>query len=279
MQIALALVISFAGLCLLVYFMQNRLVFRPFSTLEADPSAFGLPFEDVRHMAEDGTRIHAWYIPGKAEGGGAGLSGVFCHGNAGNLSHILETMRILRELGMDMLYFDYRGYGESEGSPDEEGVAMDARAAYDWLVCEKGADPRRVVAWGRSLGGAVASRLAVEREVGALVLETAFTSIPEIGSHMYPLLPARWLATIKLPTIEYVRRVRAPVLVAHGAGDETVPYAMGRKLFAAANEPKTFLELAGGHNDFFLAMGEDYAAGVERFLETLPRPEARDRNR
>lgn len=271
MQIVFAFVIAFAGLCLLVYFMQDKLVFRPFRTLEADPSSLGLPFEDVTIETEDGTRVHAWFVPGRDSGAGSGLSGVFCHGNAGNLSHILETMRILRQVGIDMLYFDYRGYGKSQGKPSEEGTAMDARAAYRWLVEEKGPDPKRVVAWGRSLGGAVAARLADENEVGALVLETAFTSIPEIGSHIYPLLPARWLATIKLPTIEHLKRIRVPVLVAHGPNDETVPYAMGRKLFEAANEPKTFLELAGGHNDFFMVMGDDYVAGVELFLGILPR--------
>lgn len=271
MQIVFALAISFAGLCLLVYFVQSRLVFRPFKNLETDPSSIGLPYEDITLQAEDGTRIHAWFIPGTGNGAGGGLSGVFCHGNAGNLSHLLETMRILRQVGIDMLYFDYRGYGKSQGKPSEVGTAMDARAAYTWLVDEKGADPKHIVAWGRSLGGAVAARLADENEVGALVLETAFTSIPEIGSHMYPMLPARWLATIKLPTIEHLKRIRVPVLVAHGPSDETVPYAMGRKLFETAGEPKSFLELAGGHNDFFMVMGEDYVAGVELFLRGVPR--------
>lgn len=271
MQILFALIGLYAAVCVLVHFMQPRLVFHPRAELEADPSDAGLPFENLTLTAEDGTPIHAWFIPGEGEGGGAGLAGVFCHGNAGNLSHRLDTMKILRGLGIDMLYFDYRGYGRSGGKPTEEGTAMDARAAYRWLTQEKGAKPERVVAWGRSLGGAVAARLADEQRVGALVLETAFTSIPDMGQRMYLFLPVRLLASTKMATLEHLRRVRVPVLIAHGTADETVPYDMGRTLLEAAHEPKTFLELAGGHNDFFLVMGDDYAVAVERFLESVPR--------
>ncbi len=243
---------------------EASFIYFPSLLLEATPADFGLPFEEVRLTAEDGVGIHAWLLPLPQ----AKRTVLFAHGNAGNISHRLDRARRLRSrLGVEVLLFDYRGYGRSEGSPDEPGTYRDAAAAHRYLTETRGLDPKRLVLFGESLGSAVALELALTRAAGALVLESPFTSIPDMARVVLPFLPLGPLLRTRYDNLAKVGGLRVPLLVLHGDRDEVVPFAQGRRLFEAAPEPKRFFAIPGaGHNDTYLAGGEAYWGVLEEFL-------------
>ena len=237
---ALALAVSTAA-CM----FQNKLIFFPGPPPSTTPSSRGLAFEDVRIATTDGCDLGAWWIPRD----GARAAVLVCHGNAGSIEDRLDLARFLHAQGLGVLLFDYRGYGTSTGSPSGPGVGCDADAAFAWLRA-KLADPQlAVVAWGESLGGAVAAELATRRAVHAVVLESAFTSLAEVASEHYAFLPVRWILRVKLDTLGALAQFELPLLVIHGRGDEIVPFEHGARLFAAGRGRKSFAEHAGGHND------------------------------
>jgi fermentation-respiration switch protein FrsA (DUF1100 family) len=243
--------------------VERSLIYYPTRRLEATPGDYGLPFEDVRPTAEDGVRLHGWYVPGPRP-----VTVFWCHGNAGNISHRLDKLAILRDLGVDVLILDYRGYGESEGRPDEAGTYRDARAGYEHLVSTRGLDPRSIVLFGESLGSAVAAHLAVEAEVGGLVLEESFTSLADVAQGMFPFLPVRWVIRNRYDTLDRIGRVSAPVLILHSRDDEYFTFRHAERLAAAAREP-TVVELRGGHNDAFLVSGQVYRRELAAFFATV----------
>ncbi len=264
MTIAVTIAGVYLGICLLVYLVQARLVYFPMREVEATPRSLGLDYEEVKLRASDGVELSAWFIPRDRPRGIV----LFCHGNAGNISHRLHVIRMFHDLGFGMLIFDYRGYGASQGSPTERGTYLDAQAAWDCLL-ERQTPPGRIVIYGESLGGAVAAWLAKENAPGALVLQSTFTSLPDVGARVYPWLPVRLLSRFRYNARSHVGQAKCPVLIAHSPTDEIVPYALGRLLFEAANEPKEFLDLSGSHNDGLDLAG---AAGLEAFLSRhLPR--------
>jgi len=240
-------------------------LFHPSRIMEADPSALGLAFEDLRLIAADGKSVQAWFVPLRPESPVI----VFCHGNAGNISHRLDKLMILRRAGASVLLFDYRGYGHSSGRPDEQGTYLDAEAAYHWLVEEKKVPAGRIVIHGESLGGAVAMELALRRRVAGLILESTFTSVVEMCEHYFPFLPANLIVRFRYDTLSKIPRLSCPVLVMHSPDDDIVPFAMGRRLFAAAPEPKTFVQMKGNHNEGFLDMGPAYENAIAGFLSHL----------
>ncbi|MFZ5775166.1 MAG: alpha/beta hydrolase [Thermodesulfobacteriota bacterium] len=259
----------YLGLCGVLFFRQDALVYQPLGQIEATPAAIGLPFTPLRLATDDGITIAAWFIPAAGSPRGAIL---FCHGNGGNISHRLDSLRIFHALGFATLIFDYRGYGESEGQPSEEGTAQDARAAYAYLHGQAGFAPHQIVLFGRSLGAAVAARLASEVQSAGLILESAFTSAPDMAAEMFPLLPARWLCRSDYNTVAALAGVRCPVLVVHSPDDEMIPFRHGQRLFAAARPPKQFLAIQGDHNSGFLLSGRAYTDGLASFLAALPLP-------
>ena len=181
------------------------------------------------------------------------------------MSHRLDTINILNGLRINVLIFDYRGYGASSGKPTEEGTYEDARTIYKWLIDNK-SDYGKVVVWGRSLGCAIAAKLAGEEEVSGLVLESGFTSITAMGQKFYPYMPVKWFSKFNYSTVDHLKNVKCPVLVVHSRDDEVVPFDLGNKLFEAAGEPKEFLEIIGGHNDGFLVSNNIYIDGVAGWL-------------
>lgn len=255
----------YAGLSLALFLFQARLVFLPSRTLAANPSRIGLDYEDVWLQTADGVRVHGWYIPHSRARGTL----LFFHGNAGNIGDRLESIGIFHRLGLNTLIIDYRGYGKSEGSPGEKGIYRDAEAAWRHLVGARKFSPDGVVIFGRSMGGGVAAWLAARVPPAGLILESTFTSVPDMAAKVYPFFPVRLLARIRLDAEASLAAVRAPVLVIHSADDEIVPMAHGRALFDAAPEPKRFLELHGGHNDAFLVSRENYQAGLSAFMEEI----------
>lgn len=254
-----------AGGLLLVF--EKHLIYFPMRAHEVTPAGLGLAYEEVELRAEDGVRLHGWFLPVK----GSRLTVLVCHGNAGNVSHRLDRALLMQSrLSVDTLLFDYRGYGSSEGSPDEQGTYRDARAAYRWLIA-RGQSPERLVLFGESLGSAVALQLALEVEARALVLESPFASVPEMARAVYPFLPIWPLVRTRYDNIAKVARLRMPLLVMHGERDEIVPFAQGRRVFDKAPEPKRFFAIPGAsHNDTYVVGGEAYWRALREFLEGLP---------
>ncbi|MFW6155507.1 MAG: alpha/beta hydrolase [Planctomycetota bacterium] len=256
---------AYLGLALLLTSCQSRIVYQPSKTLTATPEEAGMACEEVRFTAADGVRLHAWYLPAEQARGTV----LVCHGNAGNISGRLATAAIFQRLGLSVLLFDYRGYGLSEGKPTEEGTYLDAAAAWRHLTDERGIDPARIVIFGRSLGGAIATYQAADAPPAALIVESAFTSVVDVGKHYYRFLPVGWLCRFDYATEATIGQVRAPVLVIHSRDDEIIPVAMGRRVFEAAPEPKRFLLIGGGHNNGFLTNQGAYLEGLDAFLDEV----------
>ncbi|MFH1844915.1 MAG: alpha/beta hydrolase [bacterium] len=265
-QVAAVLALLYLVICGLMVAFQPRFVFFPESQLDGTPEAVGLAFREVRFRTEDRVDLHGWFVPG-AEGGRVAL---FFHGNAGNISHRLETVRLLHELGLTVFIFDYRGYGQSGGRMSEAGSYRDASAAWRYLVEQESMSPDRIILWGRSLGGAVAVELASRIRPAALVVESSFTSAAELGARIYPWLPVRQLARIRYDSAKRIHRVTCPKLFVHSTADEVVPYGLGLRLFNQAGRPKEMLKIRGSHNDGFLTSGPRYTEGVRTFLASLP---------
>ncbi|HSB62000.1 MAG TPA: alpha/beta hydrolase [Vicinamibacteria bacterium] len=258
-----------AAVLVLPVLFEKSLIYFPARAHDLAPSDLGLPHEDVTLVAEDGVRLHAFFLPAPSPR----LAVLLANGNAGNVSHRLPRALILhRRLRADVLLFDYRGYGRSEGSPDEEGTYRDARAAHRHLARERGVPPERLVLFGESLGSAVALELALSRPCRALVLESPFTSIPDMAAVAFPVLPLRALVRTRYDNLAKIARLGVPLLVLHGERDEVVPFEQGRRLFEAAPEPKRFFAIPGaGHNDTYVTGGEAYWRAVEEFVaDVLP---------
>jgi fermentation-respiration switch protein FrsA (DUF1100 family) len=259
-------VVAYVVVAVLAYVFQDRLIYHPYRELEGTPGDWGMDFEDLRIKTDDGVTISAWFVPTGTKTKPRGVV-LFCHGNGGNISHRMHAIQLLGDLGFSTLIFDYRGYGQSEGSPDEEGTYRDAEAAWRYLVERRKIDPPRIIIQGRSLGGAVAVNLAAKHPPGALILEATFTSLPDAAASLYPFLPVRWLCRYRYDSAELIAKVHCPLLVVHSKGDRTVPYKLGRQLLDRANQPKELLELSGDHNDAFSTTV--YKRGLEKFLDQL----------
>jgi fermentation-respiration switch protein FrsA (DUF1100 family) len=254
--------VLYVGLVLLLYLLQARLVYFPTRNISATPATIGLKFETVQFETEDGVTLSGWFIPAED----AADVVLFFHGNAGNISHRLQSIELFQRLGVNVLIIDYRGYGRSEGRPSEEGTYLDAEAAWRYLVEQRQIAPGNIIFFGRSLGGAVATWLAGKYAPKSLILESTFTSVPDIGAKQFPFLPVRTLARFRYNSLERLPQIKVPVLIIHSPQDEVIPYAHGQQLFQVANEPKTFIQLSGGHNEGFVITGQPYEAGLKDFI-------------
>jgi hypothetical protein len=262
----LAVLLCLLGGLLLLF--ETRFIYFPSRGHDATPAGLGLPHEDVWLTAEDGVRIHGWYLPVPR----ARWVTLVSHGNAGNISHRLDRALLLQaRLRSSVFLYDYRGYGASEGSPDEAGTYRDARAAYRYLVEQKHVRPDELVLFGESLGSAVALELALARPAAALVLEAPFTSVPDVArtTLFAPLAP---FVRTRYDSLARVPRLRMPLLVMQGDRDEVIPPALGRRLFDAAPRPKRYYAIPGaGHNDTYLVGGEAYWKALSGFLDAVAR--------
>jgi fermentation-respiration switch protein FrsA (DUF1100 family) len=256
----------YALICAVVWLVQDKMVFFPDRQIEATPDMVGLKYKDAAINTEDGLSLHGWFVPATD----ARWTVIFCHGNAGNISHRLETLLLLNDLGLSVLIFDYRGYGHSEGKPSEAGLYRDVRAAWRHAVEVMEVPPERIIVWGRSLGGSAAVAQAAEVEPAALVVESTFTRASDMARATYPWLPVRLILRLRLDSEARVGGIACPKLFVHSRQDEVVPFELGRRLFAAAATPKEFLEVSGGHNDGFLVSGARYREGIVHFINGLP---------
>lgn len=267
LQFAVLIAAIYVGLSAFLFFAQSRLIYFPTSEIVATPDQIGLSYKSVSFKAPDGIRLSGWFIPAESPRGVV----IFCHGNAGNISHRLESIDIFHGLRLSTFIFDYRGYGASEGTPSEEGSYLDAKGAWNYLIEHEGLDPFDIILFGRSLGGAVASCLAREHRPKALIIESAFTSASDLAGELYLFLPTKLLCRYKYDTLAAIREVQCPVLIVHSQEDRIVPFRHARKLFDAANDPKVFLEISGSHNEGFITSGSVYLNGLKSFLDRVDR--------
>ncbi len=245
-----------------LFIFQSHYVYYPERVLSVEPGSIGLQFESVSFKTADGVELFGWFIPSQSARGVL----LFFHGNAGNISHRLESIQIFHQLGLDVFIFDYRGYGQSEGKPTEQGTYKDAEAAWQYLIEERQVSPNEITVFGRSLGSPVAAWLAQSHTPGALILESTFTSLGDIAVTLYPYLPVRLLLRFEYNTAEYLGRVNCPVLIVHSRDDEIMPFGHGWRLFEMAKEPKRFLEITGTHNEGFITSGKRYEEGLNAFI-------------
>jgi uncharacterized protein len=268
MNLLIAIVVVLVGFALYLRWREPSMIYFPDANIGETPDRLGLRYQDVWLTTADGVRINGWFLPA---GTNAPLTILFLHGNAGNISHRFEKLAILRDLGADVLIIDYRGYGRSEGKPDEQGTYQDARAAYDHLTKTLNREPRTIVVYGESLGAAVAVDLASKVPVRGVIIEEAFTSVAAVGQRMFPFLPVQLLVRNKYDTLSKITGINAPLLIFHSRDDEFFSMRHAERLLAAAREPKRLVELRGGHNDAFLASGETCRGALKNFLGNLTR--------
>ncbi|MHC4478642.1 MAG: alpha/beta hydrolase [Planctomycetota bacterium] len=265
LSIAAVLFIAYWGLGVILYLMQPKFLYRPLREIPYTPGELGLEFANIFFETEDGLKLNGWYIPNE----NAKFTVLFCHGNGGNMMHRLDSINMFYGLGLSCFIFDYRGYGQSRGSPSEQGTYQDAAAAYKYLTDEKKIQRSDIIILGRSLGASIAAQLAGKSEPAALIIESGFTSYADIGKEFYPYMPVRWFAAFSYNTADYVRDVRCPVMIIHSRNDEIVPFEFGLELYEIANEPKEFVEIYGSHSDGFLVSGDIYKKAWTKWMRFL----------
>jgi len=256
-------IVLYLVLMVCLMFLEESFIFFPSRYPEGDWRPQGLSFEDAYFQAADGTKLHGWYVPHDSPKAVI----LFCHGNAGNITHRADILEELNDIGASVLIFDYRGYGRSQGKPSEKGVLADARAARAWLAKREKIPEKNVVVMGESIGGAVAVDLAAKDGAKGLVLISTFTNLPELAAYHYPIFPVRLLMRSQFDSVGLIAKYKGPLLQMHGDVDTIVPIKFGRKLFEAANEPKQFLVIHNhDHND---PLPQKFYTALKTFLEKL----------
>ena len=266
--LTMVLVAVAAGLLIVVVtlrIIENRLIFFPPRYPQGFPpqQTYEGEVEDVWLLTEDGVRINAFYHSNPA----SKQVLLWFHGNAENIGYGLDHLRALATIGVNILAVDYRGYGKSEGKPDEAGVYHDADAAYDYLIKQRHFRPEDIIIYGHSLGGAVAINLASRRPCGGLIIQSSFTNARAMARRLFTIPLIEYVVKSRFDSLQRIRDVHAPILIVHGTRDEVVPFRMGQQLFAAAPEPKRFYPIEGaGHNNLMERGGENYLECLQRFV-------------
>ena len=246
----------------LIYFYQSKLIYFPSSDMEMTPKSIGLEYESILFESDDKTKLHAWYIPKE----GAKTTIFFLHGNGGNISHRLDSIKIFNSLGMNVFIFDYRGYGLSEGSANEKNTYDDAKTAWDYLLRDKNLKSEEIIIFGRSLGGTIAANLGTDVQAKGMILESTFTTTKEFASDVYPFVP-KSLIHFSYETTKYLKSIHYPVLIVHSIDDNIIPFKHGEAVFKNANEPKTFVQISGTHNYGFIESRHIYLDALKKFLQ------------
>lgn len=245
-SVALAIGLSF----LFLRYIEFRTIFYPTKEVTSFPGRAGLDFQDVFFKAAQNIELNGWFVPSKD----AKYTVLFCHGNAGNISHRIEKLKFFNELGCNVFIFDYEGYGKSHGKPSETILYRDARAAYEYLL-SRGIAQAQVIGYGESIGGAVIVDLASGQAMKAMILDSTFTSTKDMIKYAYPFLPY-WIFSSRFDSEAKIRHIKVPKLIIHSQDDEIVPFQLGIKLYEASSQPKELLKIHGGHNsNFFESQG------------------------
>ena len=249
----------------MLYAFQRSLLFPATREIDREPSLFGWAFEDVYLQLPSGDTTHAWWIPLERARGTV----LFSHGNAGNIAGRLESIGLLRELGLSVFAYDYGGYGRSNGHPSETRVYEDIRASWRELTEKLGIPPEQIILFGRSLGAAPSAQLGTEVQAAGIVLESAFLSVPEVAKEIFPFLPVRWLVRDRFDNGAKVGQLKRPVFIMHSREDRVIPFRHGETLFQRAREPKRWLEIHGDHNNGFVQSLDIYLPAWEAFLKDV----------
>jgi hypothetical protein len=240
--------------------IENVILFFPEKKIEATPDKINLKFDEIGLETADKVKLSAWWTPND----NARATLIFSHGNGGNIGNRLDKLKIFHDLGLNVLLYDYRGYGKSEGRPSENGLYADAQSAYDFAVNDKKIPADQIISYGESLGGSVAAHLAANNKVKAVILDSTFTNLEDMARLRMPLLAG--LAKSKFDTLADVANIKSPVLVLHSPNDEIIPYAQGQKLYAAVKTSKQFVILQGDHNNGFWKSKNTYVKGLDDFI-------------
>jgi fermentation-respiration switch protein FrsA (DUF1100 family) len=244
MKILIYLIVAVILFLIYVRYLESTSIFFPNRVILATPQDAGIAYEDVTLTAQDGILLHGWLMKHP----GAVSTILLLHGNASNVSDCLETVLYYYKIGLNVFIVDYRGYGNSQGKPSEEGMYRDTLAAYDYLLARNDIDSKKIIVYGGSLGGAAAIDLATKRDVPFLIIDSAFSSARDMAKIMYPYIPG-FLISTKMDSLAKIKHVKGAKLFMHSLDDEMIPYHLGKKLFDAALEPKTMITVNGGHND------------------------------
>lgn len=246
-----------------IRYIERRSLFYPAKEIEYLPKDFGLVSEDIFFKTPDNLELNGWFVPTQD----AAYTILFCHGNAGNISHRMEKLKFFQELGNNVFIFDYSGYGRSKGRPSEKGLYSDAQAAYNYLLSRKIA-PEQIIGYGESIGGAVIIDLASQNRLRGLIIDSSISNAKDMVRIIYPFLPY-WVFSSRWDSVNKIRSITIPKLIIHSINDEIVPYKLGRKLFESAPEPKDFLQIRGGHNSCFFESEHILKEKIADFLKKL----------
>ena len=255
-------VIILLSLALFLYGCISDVIYQPQREVRYTPEHAKLIYEDISIITADGVKISGWWAPAEQARGTV----LFCHGNGGNVSGCLDTLLIMNRLGLNALIFDYRGYGNSDGSPTEKGTYADAEAAWNYLVTERKVPPDRIIIWGRSLGGAIAAMTAAKHCAGIVIVESTFTSLKDLVHDRMSWVPSWVLANYAYDTRHYLKEVDVPVLVIHSPDDEMIPFQHGKNLYDSIPGPKAFSEIKGSHNRGFIDSMAVYESSINDFI-------------
>jgi hypothetical protein len=282
MTLARMAMMLIVGFVILIMFFEDSFIYYPSKYPEGEwnveatalDGEITAVIEDSYFVTSDGLKLHGWFCsPHKGAGGKLApmpseMTLLWFHGNAGNLSHRYDMIRMLSKLPAQIFIIDYRGYGRSEGEPSEEGLYLDARAAWDYLIEVKRIPKNRIIIFGKSLGGVAAIDLASKVEAAGLIVQSSFTSAADMAATIMPFIPSAMIKS-KMDSINKIASAHCPKLFIHSPADEVVPYKLGRRLFEAAPEPKQFYEVKGaGHNDTWLVGGDSYLETLRAFVRS-----------
>jgi hypothetical protein len=262
MNFLVTFVVFVVLLCLFLAWREPRMIYYPDRTPFITPPGV----TDLNLTTSDGVKIHGWFVPGPTN---ATRTVLILHGNAGHLADRTEKIEIFQSLGLNVCIIDYRGYGRSEGEPNEPGTYRDAQAAYEHLTKTRNREPRTIILYGESLGTGVAVELASRVPVGGLVLEAPFTSIGDVAQGMFPFLPVRYLVRNKYDSLHKIAGINVPLLLLHSREDEVFAYRHAERLYAAARDPKRIVALHGQHNDAFIQSLAVYRGALRDFFARL----------
>jgi fermentation-respiration switch protein FrsA (DUF1100 family) len=240
----------------------SRLIYYPERDIRGVPADHGLAYECVDLKTKDGVTLSGWWIPACKQRGVV----LFCHGNAGNVSYRLDSILIFNRLGLSTFIFDYRGYGKSGGRPSEEGTYLDAEAAWHYLLQTRRIPQEDIIIFGRSLGGSIAAWLAQDHQPRILIVESSFTSLPNMVKDRFPWIPAMLVGHYQYDTRQYLQKAQCPVLIIHSRDDELIPFRQGQELYEVAKWPKAFLDISGSHNRGFMDSITRYESALDAFI-------------
>ncbi len=261
-RVLLGLVLMYVSAVAVVSLFQEKLIYHPSREIKHTPRERGLEYEDLKLQTADGVNISAWYVPHDT----VKAHILFFHGNTGNIGNPMAELAKLHSLGYAVMLVDYHGYGQSEGTPSEQATYQDAQAAWNYLTVTRGIPAKSIVVMGESLGGGIAIDLASRVEPGALVTKSTFTSMADVGALHAGWLPVRMILRHRYDSIDKVPNIKCPKLIIHTAGDKLIPIAQSRKLFAAAAEPKQFMETPGVHHAGGFMHSAEFARQMDEFI-------------